>query len=255
MTGNDALEALLGRLAASYDGSAFFSATELRQWPKAAVSALTKSGLLTKAAPASSATCDGCERQCHMPVEIVSRAGRSAAFVVCDKRPDINRVDVPLEKLERWQASGEAVADFLAEALGINRSPGVAMQGKGWSVGMLRGKHAAHVVLINGDTLTLELAGHVVPLVEVLLLKGSRLELQRQTLIDRVDHPVAGGGTPKSFAERRAEMLARRDQLKASGIRNFLKVLAGESGISVSRVKQILEPPKTGTVKKLGGNL
>lgn len=247
--GNDAVEALLARLAASHNGAAFFAPAELREWPKAAVSALKKSGLLTPAEPANSVTCDGCERQCHMPVESVKRADRSAAFIVCDKPVNVGRVWVRLERLDRWQASGEAVAAFLAATLGIRRSPGVATPGTGWDVGILRGKHAANVVLRIAKVLTLDLAGHKVPLTGVLSLKGGRLELQRQTLIDYVEHPVAGGGTRESVAKRRARLVARRDQLIANGVRNFLKVLMAEEGVSSSRIKQLLAPSARATAK------
>jgi hypothetical protein len=245
VTGNDALEALLARLAASYGGAAFFDLAELRAWPKAAVSTLKKCKLLTEAAPANSVTCNGCEQQCHMPVEIIGGTSRSAAFVVCDKRDDINRVDVPLERLDRWQASGEAVAAFLALTLGITRSLGVATQGRRWDVGVLRGKHAAHLVLTNTDVLTLELAGHAVPLVEVLSLRGRRLELRRETLIDCVDHPAAGGGARES-GEQRALRIARQcERWKALGHRNFRVIVAREEGLSVETIKKLLARAKS----------
>jgi hypothetical protein len=245
MTGNDALEELLARLAASYDGAAFFSLAELREWPKAAVSTLKKCKLLTEAAPANSATCNGCEQQCHMPVEIIIGSSRSAAFVVCDKRDDINRVDVPLERLDRWQASGEAMAAYLAATLGITRSLGVMTPSKQWDIGMLRGKLAAHLVLTNADTLTLELAGHAVPLVEVLSLKSGRLKLRRETLIDYVDHPAAGGGTRESGAQRASRIALRCQELKAQGYRNFRVIVAREEGRSVETVKKILVRAKS----------
>ena len=33
-------------------------------------------------------------------------------FIVCDKRSDINRVAVPISRLEQWQASGIAITDL-----------------------------------------------------------------------------------------------------------------------------------------------
>src|SRR5208283_992784 len=38
----------------------------------------------------------------------------SASFIVCYKRSDINRVAVPISRLEQWQASGTSIAELLA---------------------------------------------------------------------------------------------------------------------------------------------
>lgn len=245
MTGQDALEALLARLAASYEGSVFFGETDLEAWPKSAVSVLKRTGLLTTAEPARSATCDGCERQCAMPVEIVNYPAGPAAFVMCDKRGDTNRVDVPLERLRRWQASGEAVAAYLAASLGISRPSGTTFQRGRWEVGILRGKHSGQLTLANVSKLTLEIAGHAVPLVEVLLLTGGRLEVQRQRLTDCVDHPAAGGGTRESGADRRERTVARCAELKAQGYRNFRVIVAREQSCSVETIKKLLAKGKS----------
>ena len=44
----------------------------------------------------------------------------------------------------------------------------------------------------------IELAGHSVPVSELLSIRGRTLALQRQRLADCVDHPTAGGGTPSN---------------------------------------------------------
>lgn len=241
MKANDALVELLARIGAASEGAVFFAATELSEWPKGAVAVLKADGLLTRAAPAQSVVCDGCERQCFMPVGIVTAPGNaSRAFVVCDKRDDINRVDVSLSALEQWQTSGEAVAVMLARKLNIRRAAGASTQAKRCEVGSLHDKHAAQVTLSGDGVLALEIAGHSVPLADVLFLKGKVLELRRKRLVDCVNSPAAGGGTQESAAARRRRLVARRDQLKASGVRNFLQVIAGEEGFSVSRLKQIL---------------
>lgn len=192
MTGSDALEALLSRVAASYDGAAFFSPDELGKWPKAVVATFKKARLLSAATPATSTTCDGCERYCHMPVEIVSRAGRSAVFILCDKEDGINRVDVPLDRLERWQASGEAIAAHLARELSVNRPVSASTQAKRWEVGRLRSKRIEPVALTMGEQgLAVEVAGYSVRLDEVLWWKAGRLGVDRQALSDFVDSPAA----------------------------------------------------------------
>jgi hypothetical protein len=219
VTGNGALAALLARIAASYNGAPFFSAHELREWPKVAVASFKKCGLLVPAPPANNVTCDGCEQQCPMPVKILLDNGRSMAFVACDKDTDIGSVPVRTERLEQWQASGEAVAAFLADVLDINRPLNMATQAKRWDVGRLKSKRVEPVVLATGDALTLELAGHSVPLVEVLSQKGRRLELDRQTLNICVDNPAVGHAGEVDLSARVAQLDADIEENRRRGVR------------------------------------
>src|SRR5271169_6343007 len=95
---------------------------ELSHWPAAAVKAMKSEKLLVKARPATSVVCPGCEQECVMPVHTSPTETQNAApFIVCDKRSDINRVAVPISRLEQWQASGLAIADLLAALLGLRR--------------------------------------------------------------------------------------------------------------------------------------
>lgn len=248
MKANDVLVELLARIGAASEGAVFFAATELGEWPKGAVAVLKESGLMTQASAAQSVTCDGCERQCFMPVEIATAPGNaSRAFVVCDKRDDINRVDVSLTALEQWQTGGEAVAAMLAQKLNIRRAMGTSTQAKQWVVGSLRDKHAAQVVLSGKGVLALEIAGHSVPLADVLSLKGRTLALQRQRLVECVNNPAAGGGTRESAAARRARIAARCTELKVQGHRNFRKIVAAEEDLSVETIKRLLAKARAET--------
>jgi hypothetical protein len=78
--------------------------------------ALVDAGLLLPAEPVSALICDGCERNCVMPVNIVPAtvAEPSRAFIVCDKRDDIGRVPVDPTRLRRWMFSLLTLADALA---------------------------------------------------------------------------------------------------------------------------------------------
>jgi hypothetical protein len=251
MTGSDALDAVLSRVAASYDGAAFFSLDELNDWPKAAVATFKKAGLLTQAAPASSTACVGCERRCHMPVEIVRRASRTEAFVLCDKRDDINRVDVPLNRLEQWQGSGEAVAAFLASVLGLPRQTKAARQAKRWDVGRLRSKRTESVVLTIVDVLILELAGHLVRLDEVLSWKAGRIALDRQTLNVYVDNPEPRRAGRRDLAMRVAELDADIEAKRAAGVIAPVATALKAAGISRQRLhamKKALKKRKASTL-------
>jgi hypothetical protein len=237
MTGAEALTELLDRIGASREGIVYIGDHELRQWPSATVAAFKKTGLLAAASPASSVVCPGCERQCTMPVHVLPAAD---AFVVCDKRSDINRVPVEAENLTRWQTSGEAVAALLARLLRLRRRPRTNAMAKRWEVGAFKGqKRASHLLLTADGNLKLGLAGHVLELADVLSIKGTRLAVDVAALTDRVDEPASGGGDIESAERRRARLEKRLATLKAEGNRRFLQTVAREEGISVQRLKQI----------------
>jgi hypothetical protein len=207
--------------------------------------------LLVKASPADSVVCLGCEQECVMPVHTLTHRTRDpASFIYCDKRDDINRVQVPAERLKQWQTSGTLVADLLAGLLGLLRPDAGDTSAGRWEVGMFRGKkESSHLVLIADGGLSLALAGHSIALAEVLTLEGMGFKLDKQTLVRLVDKPIAGAGDKESATQRRARLKKRVQAEKNRGNKTFLKTVAGDEGISVSRLKQLLqekpEPTKT----------
>ena len=252
MTPEDALIELLDRLAAMQGDPVLINAVELSQWPDQAITAMKAQKLITKARPASSALCTGCEEECLMPVHTVpSPSGDTALFIICNKRDDISRVPVPSDRLEQWQISGDTVADLLTELLGLQRSrPGNSSPGR-WEIGLLRGtKHASHLVLLAREKLTLTLAGHSIALDEVLRLEGSQFKVDKRRLARLVDQPVSGAGDIESAEQRRERIRNRVNELKAQGVKAFLKTVAEEEGVSTSRIKQLIQEEKPATNKK-----
>jgi len=242
MTPKTPLIELLERVGAQSGAVVFVSDHELREWPAAAVAAMKSHGLITKASPATSTVCSGCEQECVMPVHVINvKARKPDAFIVCDKRSDINRVPVPVDRLEQWQATGESVAALLAELLGLHRAGGSSGDATRWEVGMFKGvKHSSHLALVADGSLTLSLAGHSIPVADVLTLAGKTFKVDRRTLSRLVDRPVAGAGDLESAAQRRERLKKRAHVLKAQGVKAFLKTVAEEEGISSSRLKQLL---------------
>jgi hypothetical protein len=241
MTPEAALIELLARVGAGTGAEVLVSAEEMGHWPPVAVATMKAQRVLTRARPAVSVVCPGCEQQCVMAVQ-TQRDGlrRLSSFVVCDKRSDINRVPVPVGNLEQWQASGAAIADLVARLLDVRRPSGDEAKAGRWEIGMFRGaKHSSHLVLLRDRELTLSLAGHSIALVDLLEMKGDRLAIDRRMLMRCVDHPVAGAGDAESAAERRARIKARVRAEKARGTKAFLKVVAQEESISVTRLKQL----------------
>ncbi|TQE99553.1 MAG: hypothetical protein FKY71_08045 [Spiribacter salinus] len=96
MTPQTVLTELLERIAASHGAPVLIGADELADWPADAVTALQTQGVTTKARPAVSVVCPGCERECVIPMYTPAGAVNAAGtFIVCDKRSDINRVPIP----------------------------------------------------------------------------------------------------------------------------------------------------------------
>lgn len=245
MNAGDALAALLHRVAAGGGEPVHFPERELAEWPAAAVAQIKAAGLLVKGAPADVVTCPGCEEDCAMPVETATTAsGKLRAFVVCDQRDDVARVEIPRDILEQWTCSPERVADALARLLDT-RHGGDGAAGGRWNVGVLKGaKHSAHVVLGIEGALRLAVAGHSLPVADVLELGDQGLTLDRRALTRRVDNPVGAAGDEESADRRRERLLARVREEKAKGTRGFLKKVAAEEGITDGRLKQIIYAKK-----------
>jgi len=243
MTPEAAFTELLDRVAALQGVSVLINGDELAQWPGEAVTAMKAQQLITRARPASSAVCPGCEEECVMPVHAIPASSREPAlFIVCDKRDDIGRVPVADAQLEQWQASGDSIADLLAGLFGLHRPNMGSSSANRWEVGVFRGKkHASHLVLLAGGKLTLTLAGHSIALSEVLALNGDVFKVDARRLTHLVDHPVAGAGDVESAEQRRERIKNRVNELKAKGVKAFLKTVAEEEGLSISRIKQLIQ--------------
>ncbi|HUY82742.1 MAG TPA: hypothetical protein VMU92_13535 [Acidobacteriaceae bacterium] len=247
MTPLEALLELLGRVGANNGAAVLVNEEELDYWPVTASRAMKSHKLLVKASPATSVVCPGCEQECVMPVHIRTHETRGpASFIVCDKRDDINRVAVPAERLRQWRCNAHAIADLIAGLLGSRRPDSGDTSAVRWEVGMFKGrKHSSHIVLLTEGRLTLCVAGHSIALADVLTLGDNSFRLDKQTLIRLVDKPVAGAGDVESAAQRRERLKKRVQAEKAKGNKAFLKAVSEDEGISVSRLKQLLQEKPT----------
>jgi hypothetical protein len=236
------LPALLDRLAVASGDAAYFSAQQLAEWPPTLLERLRAAGLLVAATPAVSVICPGCEDECAMPVELATNAANELRhFVACDKREDTARVPVPLALLEQWQCTPRQLADAIAALLGLRR-PMTDNDPARYDLGVMKAaKHSAHVVLTVGNGLQLAIAGHTLPVADVLELGDKDLAVDRRALLRCVDNPVAAAGDKESAEQRRERLRKRRDELKAMGEHHYNKVLAEEEGVTVGRIKQLLK--------------
>ncbi|MBM3353330.1 MAG: hypothetical protein FJY51_08710 [Betaproteobacteria bacterium] len=240
MTPQAALIELLARVGAVQGAAVLINEEELSQWPAVAVAAMKSQKLIAKARSAASAICPGCERECVMPVHTPPTANcGTASFIVCDKRSDINRVSVPVGRLEQWQTTCDLIAGLLAQLLGLGDQEPTVAEGNQWHIGVLRGrKHRSRVTLLAGDRLALSLAGHTRPLTEVLAIKKNVITLDKGALLRLVDKPADKAATEPP-EQRRERLRAHIREERARGTKAFLQRVAEEEGISVSRLKQL----------------
>ena len=150
MTPPTVLIELLERLAAGRGDSVLVSDHDLGQWPPEAVTAMKSQKLVTKARASTSAVCPGCERECVTPVYAPPTTSRTpSAFIVCDKRSDINRVPVPLDRLTQWQCSSQAVCGFVADAIGIRNAVKQGSDVGLWEIDVATGKKRSQMLCLQ----------------------------------------------------------------------------------------------------------
>ena len=189
MTPEAALIELLGRVSARLGETVMVSTEELRQWPAAAVSALKSQGLLLKARPAKSVVCPGCEQDCNMPVQTVTRAnGSVTSFVVCDKRSDTNRVLVPAARLALWRCDAQAVCGFVAASLGLVKTTVQPSEAGLLPIGMARGNKSTQMLCLRvHGHLALVVGAAALPLADVIGFENGGFTLDRPVIHQMVD--------------------------------------------------------------------
>lgn len=221
MTPQAALAELLERLGAQQGAAVHIGSSELHDWPADAVAALKFARLLVTARPAAIIVCPGCERECAKPVDVfpVEDARPARAFIDCNEPEDLGRIPVELNSLEQWRITGETLAGAVARLLGFTKPPERDGAGKRWMLGLLKGKvHKGAVKLAAENGVVLCVAGHTVPLAEILSLDSDRLIVDRNELLRLVDKPAHTPGaqayTP-SIARREARKLDTHERYAA----------------------------------------
>ncbi|MEA3275523.1 MAG: hypothetical protein U9Q81_09610 [Pseudomonadota bacterium] len=170
MTPEALLIELFERVAAAPGRQALFSAEELDQWRGEGVVALEAQRLINQARPATSAACPGCEDQCTMPLHAIpDTCGEPALFIVCDKRSDINRVEIPPARVTQWQADADSVARFIADSLSLRWSGKRQGAGNLLDIGMVTGLERTQMLCLRTEgELALVAGSSAIPLAEVI---------------------------------------------------------------------------------------
>jgi hypothetical protein len=202
MMERDLLASIFERLSGADSEGELFTADEAALWPEGALEILIKSGLLGRAEPAQVIECDGCERNCFMPVHVRPAEGNrpARAFISCDKPEDVGRVPVDLGRLAQWRITGGMLAGAVARLLGFINPPHRESGGKRWTLGRLKGKeYKGEAKLSVEGSVALMVADQNIPLVHVLTLNRRGLKVDKDALLKLVDgdtrQPTAGVGS------------------------------------------------------------
>ena len=155
------------RAGASPSREVRVNSCELARWPREAVAALKSQKLIRRVQRARSTVCQGCGRQCAMPVEW--GANPSMPWVVCDKRGDINRVPVPADRLAQWRTSAGILGRVVAGGLSIHWRGLESEGGRVLEIGVaLAGNRRRMLKLRLEGELALAAGSSALPLSEVL---------------------------------------------------------------------------------------
>ncbi|HXZ33350.1 MAG TPA: hypothetical protein VEH30_13805 [Terriglobales bacterium] len=211
MTALGAILELLARMEATSGAAIFVSQEELGHWPVAAVKALKSQKLLVKTRPAASVVCPGCEQECVMPVHSLPAGPCGpASFIVCDKRCDINRVPVAIERLTQWRCDTDALCRFVAESLGLRRCRDRAANGGILEIGIATGDKRKQMLCLKVDgELALVAGNSALPFSESIDYRNGKYRLDQAVIRHLVDSVTTADNryTPTS-ARREARKLA-----------------------------------------------
>lgn len=194
MTENILLRSILDRLGNNDKDFALFTINETKAWFDNAIELFVKNGILQSIQPAKVIECPGCEEGCMMQINILPGKNKrsSRKFISCDKRNDIGRISVDFEQLKQWQISSELLAKTISKLLELTTTPKKDSKNKQWLLGMFKGKKRNdYVTLTINNGVFLNIAGHSIPLAEVLNFKKRKLTIDKNELIKLTDNPIA----------------------------------------------------------------
>ena len=242
MTANDCLSRLLALLGFSGGDVLTLDADDVSDLPEEYFELFVKHGLLQEIADARTVVCDGCEERCDRPVQIyrANKLSPARAFVSCELRDDVGRVDVDFKRLKQWQMSARQVAEMVRDLIGHTTQSVVNDAGL-WRLGMADGgTHKAQVSLrLEGDGMVLA-GGHKVPLMELLSFNKDALKIDIKKIKKMVNEPTGFSDGIESTKARNARMLKRKKELKSQGVKNFNQIIGNEEDLTESGVKKAI---------------
>jgi hypothetical protein len=147
----------------------------------------------------------------------------------------VGRVPVELGRLTQWRITGGMLAKTLARLLGFLQVPQEDGAGKRWTLGMLKGnEHKAQIALAVANGVALKVAGHDIPLTEVLSFNKGKLAADKDELVRHVDKPATppGASTYKPSAARREERKLDTQKQYAAWQKSYKELKRNRRGMS-----------------------
>ena len=239
----DYLSLLLRQLAAVDGDTLLISHEERIEVPDDVWATMAQLKIVQQAQHAKSVICDGCEENCVRPVHIYPANTKSPAraFVVCDVREDVGRVNVDFERLNQWQVSEQQLADMVRDLIG-QTTQSVTKDGALWRLGMVDGgTHKSQVSLKFDRDAWVLASGHIVSLIELLSINNGALKIDLKKIKKMVNEPTGFSDDVESTKARNARLLKRRNELKSQGITKFIQKICKEENLSATAVKNSIK--------------
>lgn len=217
MTLPEVLQELIERLGAA--GDTLLAWEQVRAWPPGAIAIFQEAGWIEPREAASKVECPGCEESCFMSVHV--RAARNqqpaSAYVACDSRAEMGNVKVAMSRLRQWQITDVQVALWLAGAFGLKGKPVRDPTCNVFTIGTLQGKNRLRILQFDtANPVSLRVAGHSVPLREVVSFEQDHLCIDRAAVLGMADFvPVAesAASSPKLAAKPSSKAIAATDSV------------------------------------------
>ena len=205
---------LLLRQLAAIDGDTLLISNEERvEVPDDVWTTMVQLKIVQQVQHAKSVICDGCEENCVRPAHIYLATVKSPAraFVVCDMREDVGRVNVDFERLNQWQVSEQQLAEMVRDLLGHSTQPVVKDAGS-WSLGVYCGKkHRAVVGLNLCSEARLIMNDTTLSLIELIGFSNGRLELDTTKITQLIDLGLAPAGKVQKNELRKSKTQTRNE--------------------------------------------
>lgn len=139
--------------------------------------------------------------------------GPVVSFVVCDKRDDICRVEVPAERLKQWRCGAEALGPFVSKSLGLRADSQRKTDAGLWELGLVASKKRSQMVCLRAvGELALVAGQNAVPLTELVRFGADGYSVDCEAIRQLVD--TASTGDPRytpSNTRRDARKLKTQD--------------------------------------------
>ena len=177
----------------------------------------------------------------------------ASAYVACDSRAEMGKVKVAMSRLRQWQITDMQVADWLTRAFGLKGKPVGDPTSSVFTIGTLQGKKRMGTLQFDTvSPVSLNVAGHSIPLCEVVSFEQDHLCIDRAAILGMVDFvPVAEAtaSSPRRGAKPSAKPIAATDSVtdtelgspewRKQNARNAANALHDQPGGSRDKQNQI----------------